>query len=416
MATTLSVNLLNMALGLFSGILTARVLGPDDRGILVALVVWFGTVSAFSMLALDDGIVFTARGGVTRAVGLRQALHMTAVRQSSVGSVVMLLVGVSIAAGQGDASWVAAIFLMFAVPMNNVTLLALGSLRAAGRFDLWNTARVAPQSLYCFGLLMLLSVGQLTVVTSIAALTIANFMTMSVSLYLAKRLGEDQSEVEMGDEAAVKRYGRRLFGAMLPAQLNLRLDQMILGVLLAPSFLGLYAVAVSMVGLLQVLGQAVEQVLFPRLAGGKFARDSVLRLAGALAVSVSIGALVLAFVAAALIDLLYGSAYEGATRALQVLAPGAVFVTLMNVFGADAKAHGNLRLLVGAHSAGVIVTGVLLVPFVHIWGIVGASLVSVASYSTTAGILFLGHVRNRSVGDRGKRLGHVDPQHGCEMT
>lgn len=379
LALTLGVNAANMALGLVTGVLTARGLEPDDRGSLLTLTLWLGFVAAFSLTSLDDALIVTAKGDASMARGVRAALRRTSSVQALLAMVFLALVvgGVSVHRGEGLT---AAVFVVFIVPLTNMTRMGLAVLRAEQRFRAWNLIRLVPQSIYALGIVALVSAEALTVLTGVASLFAANIAT-TVAAWACAR-GEALPPPS-GIVADARRMGLRLFAGYVPSQMNLRLDQLILGAAFAPQLLGVYAVAVSIANMLQTIGLSLEQVLFPKLA----ARSGAGRLIGILGAAVAfaaIAALAMSFWGEEIIRIVYGSAYVGAAPSLTVLAFGACFLITTSVLTAWAKANERPEAITVAQFAGVLTTLILLPVLARMHGILGAAWASTISYAVTA--------------------------------
>lgn len=389
-ALTLSVNMFNMAVGLLTGVLTARGLDPDDRGSLLTLTLWLGFVSAFSLTSLDDALIVTARGDASRARALRAALRHTTSLQSALATAALALIVGSISLHRGEGL-AAAGLVMLIVPLSNFARMALAVLRAEQRFGSWNLVRVVPQIVYAIGVVGLVAAQALTVLTGVASLLVANVVTTIVALMFA-RGGAPQSSSD--DLVATRRLGHRLFTGYVPAQVNLRLDQLILGAAFAPQLLGVYAVAVSIAGLLQTVGISLEQVLFPKLAA-RSGTGRVLEIIGVAVAFAALAALGTVFWGHDLIRVVYGTDYVGAATSLTVLAFGACFLITTSVLTAWAKAQERAKAITVAHLAGVAVTLALLPALAHRYGILGAAWASTLSYAVTAAVMVTVKLRSR---------------------
>ena len=186
------------------------------------------------------------------------------------------------------------------------------------------------------------------------------------------------------------RFGiRGQVGGMLTL-VNLRLDVAILGALVGPGTLGVYAVASKYAELLRLPGLAITYVLYPRLAmrDGKEAAQKVTRLLPRAFVLTALAAIPLA-AAVPLLPLIYGSAFAGAMVPAYILLFGLVGEGVAGVVSAYLYGVGRPGANSLALSVSVVVTialDVLLIPHYHA---VGAAVASAAAYLTSSAALLL---------------------------
>lgn len=377
---TLLTNVANMALGLLTGILTARALQPEGRGLLVGLVIWVATISTFAVLGVDEGLVHTSRGHVERARAIRLQLNRVLLGQAFAGSLLTIAVCASLIHSHATAGYTTVLLLAPIVPCNLYNQMLLAEHRVAGNFGRWNLVRLIPSSTYAALVGSAFLADQLTVTTAAGALGLGSIVTTAVCRVSLRR--STPVLIRSSDPSDVQRFGRGLLFATLPMMANQRLDQLLLSILATPSVLALYAVAVSIASLLQVIGTTLEQVLFPRLA-----RGSTLDIRRILLVSTS-GLVVLAagmtFFASEIITVIYGSAYASAAHSLALLAFGSVATVISYVLIAEAKAAGRLKHVMRSQIVGLAVTASMLPILTYKLGVAGAAVTSLLAYSSVA--------------------------------
>ena len=395
---TLGVNLANMVLGVFTGVVTARVMEPDGRGLLIALTLWSATIAQFSLVGMDEATVYSSRGSTTAAVRTGSKLRTTLMRQAAVGMALTAAVCTVVALKGDRAALAPALSLVLLVPLNIFNQMRLAPLRVGQFLRMWNLLRLLPALTYASLILGLAVTRELTVSTGCIAVVLGS-MTTAAACWIfprgtyAAQPSETEPALEATDIPEVRSYGRNLVFANLPSMANQRLDQLLLGLAASPQLLGIYAVAVSIAGVVQMLGTTLEQVLFPRLTAGTVSSDKLPRVIAVTVVSVIGVGLAIAMIAGPLISLVYGRAYLGAQDALYVLLLGAVSLVVTLILTAEAKSQGRLRDLRTAQLVGVFVTITALLPAVYWLGILGAALASTVAYTTTLAMLFVYRAR-----------------------
>ena len=216
-------------------------------------------------------------------------------------------------------------------------------------------------------------------------------VTAGIAVRLARRgflRGWKKPDPRLG--ADICRYGLRgQVGGML-SLINLRLDVVILGALVGPGTLGVYAVASKYAELLRLPGLAITYVLYPRLA----VRDRVAAgrdVAALLPRAFFMTALAAIPLAAAvpLLPLVYGPAFAAAMVPACILLFGLVGEGVAGLVSAYLYGVGRPGANSIALSVSVVVTiglDLALIPHFHV---IGAAVASAAAYLTSSAALLV---------------------------
>jgi O-antigen/teichoic acid export membrane protein len=186
-------------------------------------------------------------------------------------------------------------------------------------------------------------------------------------------------------------YGLRAQTGGLIAQLNLRLDFVILSALAGPAVLGVYAIASKFAELLRVLTMSVTYVLYPAYAreasgfAAARARAAIPR-AGLLTASV---AAVLWVSAPTVIPAVYGAEFGDAVLPARIILIGLALEGVAAVITAFLYGAGRPGLNSLAMAAGLLVTVALDLALIPPLGVVGAAIASAAAYATASMALIL---------------------------
>jgi O-antigen/teichoic acid export membrane protein len=168
------------------------------------------------------------------------------------------------------------------------------------------------------------------------------------------------------------------------AFMSFNFDSLLLGTMQGPVAVGLYSAAYKPVTVLLAVPVTYFVGLFPVLsrtwADGPSAFDAVVRrslqLAATFAVPVAVGG---TFVAAPVLDLLFGARYVAAAPALQILVWSAALVMLRGTFRQGLNAAG---LAVADLRCAGLATGLnvlLNLVAIPVWGFMGAAVATLAS-------------------------------------
>ncbi len=194
------------------------------------------------------------------------------------------------------------------------------------------------------------------------------------------------------------RYGLRgQVGGML-SLVNLRLDVAILGALVGPGTLGVYAVASKYAELLRLPGLAITYVLYPRLAARdrREAGEDVAALLPRSFVLTALAAIPLA-AAVPLLPVIYGSSFRGAMIPAYILLFGLVgegVAGLISAYLYGVGRPGANSLALGVSVVVTIVLDILLIPR---YNAVGAAIASAAAYLTSSAALLCCYFAVRKV-------------------
>ena len=366
---------------LVTGIVVARALGPDGRGVIVALV----TVTQLA------GFLFSA--------GAAQSLSYFIARRPEDGPsllttwVLMLLPLTAIAIGIGELL-LPTIFVSDeqAVELGRWFLLTIvlvvglelnyGLLLGTEDFFVYNALRLAQPLLTAVSFVALWATDALTVESALIAATGASALVLALGLGRAgRRIGVGSPAPRMG--LAALWYGVRGQGATVAANVTARLDVAMLPAFVSTSSVGIYSVATSVSLIVYQLSNTFAGLVLPAAARDPERRS--IKVVGSLWGSLLLAgllALVLLVFARPLLALVYGDAFGDAAESLVLLLPGAVLFAGAAILSAGLYAAGRPFTATLAQLLGTAVTVVGLFAFLRSGGITAAALVSTASYAT----------------------------------
>lgn len=177
------------------------------------------------------------------------------------------------------------------------------------------------------------------------------------------------------------------------AQVNLRIDALLIAGLVSISQVGVYTAAGRLSESWTVLAMAVVSAVFPKLvrsAGGdrsSYANGLQSLFRFLIWVSLS-GAIVVYFASSWIIDTLYGDAFSLGATVLSIHIFGGMFLFIRTALSRWLIVEGLFIFSLVSHGAGALVNIIGNLLFLDRFGIVGAAWVAVLSYSVS-GLLFL---------------------------
>lgn len=240
------------------GAVTARVLGPESRGAIEALVVLRLGLHAIACLGLPTAATFA----IARDPALAPRVISTALglglRTGLAGAAIVAALG--IAAPELFAPIPLGGVLAFAAsaPAIVLTQILAGSLLGVGRPTAWNALTFVNRGTMLAGLGLLLVPGLAHVTTVVLVLVVAEFAAFAVAWREIGRIGPRSARIDRDLLASLRGYGFRAWLQGVLSFALLRADVLLLAWLAGTRPAGLYAAA----------GLPREMVLFlPWVAG-----------------------------------------------------------------------------------------------------------------------------------------------------
>lgn len=350
-----------------SGVLAARLLGPQDRGflalmLLIPVILW--QLGALGMPVAATYFIARRResaGAIARRLtrpAMLQALCLVPVHA-----------GVLWLAFAHDPHRVqlAAATTLASIPAALAQQYGLAVLQGQQRFLAFNVLRATPVALYAAFLVALFVAGTDRLLEVALAWVTGSLLAGTASLVVAARglpavapEGED-----VPSRTAMAGFGlRSLLGYASPVE-SFRLDQAVVALFLTPVALGLYVVGLAFTNLPRFLAQSVGAVAYPRVAAeadSNAARSAMWRfsLAGTALAAVVVVAVELA--AGWLVPFFFGHAFVRAVPLARLLMISALLYSARRVLTEAARGRG----FIGLGSLGEAVSLVLLLPLLAV--------------------------------------------------
>jgi O-antigen/teichoic acid export membrane protein len=375
-------------LGLASGTFAARLLGPHGRGELAAIQTWPSVLATLGILGLGEALIFFAArnphlAGQYLATSVSIVLLAT-VPVVALGYVLMPLLLAAQSAGVIEG----ARYYLLVVLLFNLYGMPLSVFRARNDIALWNVLRVAPVAVWMATILIAFVVDWIATPTWIATafLVLWAFLLLPLAVMLKRRV-PGPFNIDRSKVRPMLAYGLPTMGAAVPQLANLRLDQLLMAALVAPSLLGLYVVALAWSGVVTPLLVAIGSVVFPRVAATRVVGDQVELLVRTLRFS-SVLALCLCAPLLALtplvVPLLFGRDYVDAVPVAALLVVAGTVTGLNTILQEGIRGLGHPKVVLWSELTGLAATVLALVLLMPRLGIIGAAIASLLGYLATS--------------------------------
>src|SRR5262249_721962 len=335
-----------LLIGILTGSLTARLLLPEGRGALAAVLFWPQLLAGIGILSLNEAATYRIgarpeRTSIITASSLWLAVILAGVTMLAGYALVPFLLG----EGRAPLVPLARIYLLVFIPFNFIVLSLLASDHGGLHFAFYNTLRLLVPLIYLLGLLALWATGRVSVAWVVAVNCAGTVLVTVVRLIL---LGSRIAMRPSWEEAkALLGFAGRFHLTSVLLLLAAQGDQLVVLTLWDNVAVGKYVVAftISSSGL-AVVSSASHKVLFPYLAQttDPAMRTRLLtrgvRPAALLLVALS---LPLALFMPWLVPLVFGPAFQDAAGPAWVLLIAYLFTALKTIVIQGLRGFGESR-------------------------------------------------------------------------
>lgn len=383
------------AIGLLTGVLVTRWLGPDGRGQLATIIGWASMIAYLGNLGLPVALTYAAaRNPAGRHQLLGNSAAFALLQWLALGVIGWLVLPVLLAKHSSGLGHMAVLYLWIYLPLNLLTLYTIAILQGSGVYARFNAVRVSVPLMYAVLLLTLWAMHLITVVSVVSINILSNAVALALALTLAlpalMRLsaGSSIKWFQLKNLGGNLRYGLSAQIGTLQPFSGLQLDVLALSILATTHGLGLYMAALAGANLIRAQGYAVGQVVLPEVAKmndtlqqWRIIRRSMILmgLAGA------VGLFVVMIAAKPMLVVIYGGVFAQASRMLKILVAAGVVGAVYRILADGLRGMGKPGVSTIAELVGVVagIAGLaLLVPLRGetgaAWAVLWASAVSLA--------------------------------------
>ncbi|MEP7342032.1 MAG: oligosaccharide flippase family protein [Acidobacteriota bacterium] len=373
---SLVIKLLVVLLNTSTGIITARMLKPEGRGELAALILWPLFLANALTLGLPSSLVYNLRRDPKRKSHLIAAALMLSVLLGLAAT----LLGAAfmphwLAQYSRETIRLAQLMLWYA-PLCTLMLIGRAAFEARGDFGNSNATLLFTPFLGLVGLVVLILAKAMTPFHVALAYTLNG---VPVLIWVSVRLWRDFRPRWEGMAASIRtllHYGLRSYGIDLLNALSLQIDQVLVIGFLSPEAMGTYVVALSLSRMLLLFQQSVVMVLFPKLTGRPAAE--VIALTGRVAristvMTLLVGGVVMLW-GQWMLRLLYGAEFATATNLLRLLTLEAIITSTALVLAQAFMALGKPGTVTVLQGVGLALSVPLMLVLIPRYGLLGTGL------------------------------------------
>jgi O-antigen/teichoic acid export membrane protein len=402
LSETALVNLLLLALGALTGIITARVLGPEGRGALALALSIAAVATVVAGLGLQQALAYqVARNPEQRREAVALAIWIGLLAGGVAAAVVYVLAGLFIDADSAeDATKIAVLTIPASAVGGSLAGLVQG-MRAARPFNL---LRLAPPAGYAVLLVAAVALGAQLSAEDVALLYLGALLAATaLSLYVVRDALRRLRRPSREFTTATVRYGLVVNVGSIAWTANRQLAIVVLGALASLDDVGLFSVALGYASPVGVASLALALHTLPDVAAepDPFQQAVVGRRRIRMTILTTLPIMAAAVIAAPLLlPLAFGDEYSDAVGAAQMLAVGQAALGLSHVLSEISRGMGRPALPALAEGLGVTLSLVVLPLVVPPFGLIGAAASGTVIFFGVSATLYAGLRQHLEPGPR----------------
>jgi O-antigen/teichoic acid export membrane protein len=405
-AVAVTTGLAIQAVLVVTGPLLARMLGPDGRGYLAALILWPLVITQLGNLGIPSALTYSIARDSSASRALARLGLSFALPQALLLVAFQALWLLLILHGDPHQVRVAGWLTLALVPAMLAQQYGLALLQGHLRLRLFNGLRLLPWSLYALGVALLFAVGEDSIVPIVAVLLTAFLISGSTCLISGLRFSRGEGTPTVGRRFLVS-FGLRGLLSSLSAVDVLRPDQVVLALFLSPAALGLYVVGLAFTNLPYFVAKSVGLITFPWVASQPEKGEARRTMWSLLWLTTGIALVLVAGLCASahwLVPFFFGGEFSDAVTVTYIVLPGTVFLSARRVLSEGLKGRGYPLTGTLGELLSLAWAAVALAVFVPLWGIQGAAVALSSSYVVSLLLLVVLAARHGELESAGRSL------------
>ncbi len=384
------LNILSMVFVLFSGIVSAKLLGPTGRGELAAVQSWSIFLGIISVAGVQEALTYyIAKEGDKEGEFFASATCLATV--ISIPIIVIGWISIPFLLKEYSVGIVhAAQMNLFLLVIQSTVMMSLSIFRGIGDFTTWSILKFLTSFLWAT-MLFILWIADYKNPARISYLYFTiPFIVGIVGLLLLITKKRLVLRPHLSQARSLSIYASKsVFGA-IPSTVNVRLDQLVMTSFIGGHSLGLYTAAVSWSVVIIPLINSLASIVMPNIAASKNVKEveqSILKFVSLGLIFCVLLALSAGCLAPIAIPYIFGESFRPGISSAVILSIAAGIMGLNQLLEACLLGLGRPQAVFKAEIVGALVTIILLWKLLPVLGIIGAAITSVISYIVITGVL-----------------------------
>jgi O-antigen/teichoic acid export membrane protein len=392
-----------LLLGVLGSVVIARLLGPEQKGILTTVLAVPGMVLGFADLGVRQAATYFLGKKLRSDQDILSTLAFLTVVTS--GFALVLIFAIYLITGLPSRyGWIVVMIPLGIVPFRLVTSYGSGVLLAKQRIQELALVNVFHKVAYLLLLIPLITV----LLRYVEWVLFAELLAVSIgALYVIRAIKKYGSlrprYIDQLPWTLIKR-GVAYAGALFILSLNYRIDILLLERLATVRDVGIYSVGVGLAEMLWMLPAAISTVNFARSSASGNAQDhahktaKVLRVAFWVALFPTLG---LYFLAPTLIPLIYGIDFADSAYIVQAILLGVWFGLIFKILHSDLAGRGKPEVALWVFALTLVINIGLNLWWIPLFQGLGSAWASSISYTIGAVVfsIIYAHISKVNVGE-----------------
>lgn len=381
-----------LILGLFSSIVSARVLGPEGKGIYAVAAAFTGIGVQFGNLGMHaSNTYFLAKDKKILPAIVGNSILITLLVTLVTGGVfVVLLLFPNLVTIHG----LILILAMACIPLQLYNMFQENYFVALEKIRQFSVLEMLNGAVYPILLLVVAMVNAKTLSPEIAIVLsgVGTGVVLVVGWYYLKKEMSEKVHIDRCLLQKTVPFGFKSYISCLLTYLVLRVDVLMLDAFLNKSETGLYSLAVNLADIVNMIAVSVSMLLFPKLSGmnekgekQKFISKTLKYMALIMLVLV-VGATIFSEIGVLLV---YGEEYRPSIPVFRILMPGIFFWALSSLLFNYFSSENRIEINILTAFIGLIVNFILNGLLIPSYGICGAAVASTVAYIIIFVLLFI---------------------------
>lgn len=350
--STVATTLLITAVTLFQGVILARMLGPEGRGIFFIVTAIPVAIASIGLWGFDSVLAIKTSENARRKYEAFALL--ISVLTSTVSALVVICIWLfgerPIAAGHIHLQY---IFLLF-LPINHALINLQAIDRGRSDFKKINFCRLFVNPAFVFGLGYTWIFVDDKIAGAVLSLVFANFMSLIFRVWQIKEfefwLPAMQEVRDMFNRSLL--FGLNSLSFILFSQI----DKLLIIQLLNKEQLGQYSTAIGVASASGMVNYAISYVSFSEgMRSNKGGIGGIFKTAGLISILIYV---IIVAIVPSLYQYLYGDRFVAGIPVVNILVGSTMIISLANIVAEHAKGGGNASLGILASSVSCLVYGI----------------------------------------------------------
>lgn len=396
----LSSNVFSLILGLLTGIIISRVLGPEGRGVYTSIYVVPLIFLSFGTFGIRRSAVFHIGKKLFKEEDIISTIYFLLLFTSTIAIIGCAIVYYFL--DNPDFTLPLVIFAILSIPMRLAIGYTRGIFLGKEQFRYANQMNWLPVAFNLVFVVIFVWLAHLSVLGAILAVLVSSSIVAVFAITVIQRRNKIRIKYLGPIVKSMLRLGFVYSISLFVMQLNYRVDILLLERLSTFTEVGYYSLGVSIAERLWQLPIAMGIVIMSRSANVdneiKLDKDIARMIRVSFLISL-IGAVALFFIAPYIIPLLYGKEFIPSIEILQLILPGILLFIIFRLINSRFAGMGKPELTIYIFTPALILNIVLNYFWIPEYGGLGAAMATNVSYilGTVASVIIYSYTSKMSI-------------------